>query len=81
MIICDNLPPQFSIRYKGALVTVEPKCAMEQMRFLVHLPGEDKEIFLLADHLKNETWHEAYKGETQLADALGKLIEQYNNSL
>ncbi|RFM26344.1 hypothetical protein [Deminuibacter soli] len=81
MIICENLPANFDILYNEAMVKVESKCDTDQMRFVVHLPEGEKEIYLIADHLKNESWHEAYKGETPMAETLGKLIERYNNSL
>lgn len=81
MIHCEDMPAHFTIRYNQQQVNVDSKCEMDQVRFVVHLPGGDKEIFLLADHQKNESWHEAFKGETPVAAALGKLIEQYNNSL
>jgi len=70
---CDN---DFYVRYKRTSVKVKPFCESSDVHYKVYLPDQEVKIQSVTDEKGDVSWTEYKKGETDLANELGRLIEE-----
>jgi hypothetical protein len=70
---CNN---DFNIPYKQTYVKVKPFCESSDVHYKVYLFEKELKIQLHKDEMGRHRWHEFNKGETDLANELGRLIEE-----
>lgn len=69
---CDN---DFYVPYKRTYVKVKPFCESTEVHYKVYLPENEVKLQMVCDESGATHWREYSKGETSLANELGKLIE------
>lgn len=70
---CDN---DFNIPYNRTYVKVKPFCESSDVHYKVYLSDKELKIQPYIDDMGISHWHEFDKGETELAQELGRLIEK-----
>lgn len=68
---------QLQIIYKGNMFKVTPVITDNHSQFIAHLATGDVTVEMVVkdDPNKTKSWQEVGKGETDLANELGELIE------
>lgn len=67
---------QLQIIYKGNMIKITPVPTDKRTQFIVHMAAGDVIIEMVVKDDRSKYWQEAETGETDLANELGKLIEQ-----
>jgi hypothetical protein len=71
MMNCDN---DFYVRYNRTYVKVKPFCESSDLHYKVYLLDQEVKIQSVTDENGDVRWIEYKKGETDLANELGRLI-------
>lgn len=67
---------QLQVIYKGNMIKVTLVEAKGRTQFIAHMSSGDVKIEMMVKEDRNKSWQETGIGETELADELGKLIEE-----
>ena len=70
---CDN---DFYIPYDRTYIKVKPFCESTVVHYKVYLPQGEMKVQPYFDEQGTRHWHEFQKGESQLAQEIGKLIDE-----
>ena len=71
-----NCDKDFNIPYNRTYVKVKPFCESSDVHYKVYLPEGEVKVQPTAEPDGSNRWREFNKGETELAQLLGKLIEE-----
>jgi len=71
-----NCDKDFYVRYNRTYVKVKPFCESSDVHYKVYLLDQEVKIQPVPDDKGDIRWIEYKKGETALADELGKLIAE-----
>jgi hypothetical protein len=75
---CDN---DFYIRFDKTYIKVKPFCESSNTHYKVYLQEREVKLLKYVDESETIHWHEAEKGESNLAAELGKLIEEQEKDI
>jgi hypothetical protein len=70
-----NCDKDFNIPYNKTYVKVKPFCESSDVHYKVYLPAGEVKVQPIPQPDGSNRWREFNKGETSLADELGRLIE------
>jgi hypothetical protein len=70
---CDN---DFYVRYDKTYVKVKPFCESSYTHYKVYLHDREVKLLKYVDEFGTCHWRETGEGESQLANELGRLIEE-----
>lgn len=68
------------IIYRGNMIKVTPVEVEGRTQFLVHMSNGDLKIEMAVKEDRNRFWQEVGRGESNLANELGALIEEAEHS-
>jgi len=71
-----NCDKDFYVRYNRTYVKVKPFCESSDVHYKVYLLDQEVKLQSVTADNGNVRWIEYKKGETDLANALGRLIEE-----
>lgn len=73
---CDN---DFYVRYDKTYVKVKPFCESSNIHYKIYLHDREVKLLQSTDENGQCSWVETGKGNSELANELGKLIESQKN--